>query len=438
MVRNGLLSLVYMLRVRVLISLFFIWSWAFSQSDIQLKIKSLEQKGLPYFWNAEIELSIRDWLKNENQSTSIFLGRYLHYANTINPILTEKNLPWFLAYMPAGSTGFEPRYRDEGGSSGMWPMGFTMGKKYGLKQTALFDERRDPLKSSYAALSYLNDLHIIYKDWLKAITAFRIGAIRMNQIIHELDGDLDFDRIYLVLEPEERIPIIQFYSAVVVLTYAKDFGIKPVPYVELPSSQVLSISEPVPFSLLNEKLGIGLMELRLLNPELRADVIPFMGSNFIFRLPKEYVGRYNLMRDSIPGWMQYYGGKEASPAPRLPNVVIQEEVVAMENKDTSVSMEIASNDQSVVDAVGITPPRPKTSEYKVWVYYRVKAGDAVYTLSDVFDCSPEQMKQWNRLRSNSLVVGTQLKFYIPATKKSYYTKINSMSISQKRNLAAKD
>jgi hypothetical protein len=48
------------------------------------------------------------------------------------------------------------------------------------------------------------------------------------------------------------------------------------------------------------------------------------------------------------------------------------------------------------------------------------------------------MKQWNRLRSNSLVVGTQLKFYVPATKKSYYTKINSMSISQKRNLAAKD
>jgi len=427
-----------MLRVRVLISLFFIWSWAFSQSDIQLKIKSLEQKGLPYFWNAEIELSIRDWLKNENQSTSIFLGRYQYYSAMINPILADKKLPWFLAYMPAGSTGFEPRYRDEGGSSGMWPMGFTMGKKYGLKQTALFDERRDPTKSSQAALSYLNDLHIIYKDWLKAITAFRIGAIRMNQIIHELDGELDFERIYLLLEPEERIPIIQFYSAVGVLHYAKDFGIKPLPFAELGSAQVLSVSEPVPFSLLNEKLGIGLMELRMLNPELRADVIPYMGSDFVFRLPKEYVSRYNSMRDSIPGWLHGFGSNDHGVVRRLPNVEIKEEVVAMENKDTAVLMEIASNDQSVVDAVGITPPRPKTSEYKVWVYYRVKAGDAVYTLSDVFDCSPEQLKQWNRLRSNSLVVGTQLKFYVPATKKSFYTKINSMSISQKRNLAAKD
>ena len=427
-----------MLRVRVLISLFFIWSWAFSQSDIQLKIKSLEQKGLPYFWNAEIELSIRDWLKNENQSTSIFLGRYQYYSAMINPILADKKLPWFLAYMPAGSTGFEPRYRDEGGSSGMWPMGFTMGKKYGLKQTALFDERRDPTKSSQAALSYLNDLHIIYKDWLKAITAFRIGAIRMNQIIHELDGELDFERIYLLLEPEERIPIIQFYSAVVVLHYAKDFGIKPLPFAELGSAQVLSVSEPVPFSLLNEKLGIGLMELRMLNPELRADVIPYMGGDFVFRLPKEYVSRYNSMRDSIPGWLHGFGGNDHGVVRRLPNVEIKEEVVAMENKDTAVLMEIASNDQSVVDAVGITPPRPKTSEYKVWVYYRVKAGDAVYTLSDVFDCAPEQLKQWNRLRSNSLVVGTQLKFYVPATKKSFYTKINSMSISQKRNLAAKD
>jgi len=427
-----------MLRVRVLVSLFFIWSWAFSQSDIQLKIKSLEQKGLPYFWNSEIELSIQDWLKNENQSTSIFLGRYQHYSKLIDPILTSKKLPWFLACMPAGSTGFEPRYRDEGGSSGMWPMGFTMGKKYGLKQTALFDERRDPLKSSQAALSYLNDLHIIYKDWLKAITAFRIGAIRMNQIIHELDGDLDFDRIYLMLEPEERIPIIQFYSAVVVLSYAKDFGIKPVFYNELASQQVISVGQPLPFSLLNERLGVGLMELRMLNPEFRADVIPYMGSNFVFRLPKEYVVRYNAMRDSIPGWLAVSSGSSVGVASRLPAIVIQEESVAMENRDTSETMEIASTDQSVVDAAGVTPPRPKTSEYKIWVYYRVKAGDAVYTLSDVFDCTPEQMKQWNRLRSNSLKVGATLKFYVPATKKSFYTKINAMSISQKRNLAAKD
>lgn len=427
-----------MLRVRVLVSLFFIWSWAFSQSDIQLKIKSLEQKGLPYFWNSEIELSIQDWLKNENQSTSIFLGRYYYYSTLVDPILTDKKLPWFLAYLPAGSTGFEPRYRDEGGSSGMWPMGFTMGKKYGLKQTALFDERRDPIKSSQAALSYLNDLHIIYKDWLKAITAFRIGAIRMNQIIHELDGDLDFDRIYLMLEPEERIPIIQFYSAVVVLSYAKEFGIKPLPFSEIPAQQVLSVGEPLPFSVLNEHLGVGLMELRMLNPEFRADVIPYMGSNFVFRLPKGYVLRYNAMRDSIPGWLNAYSGNGTVAVSKLPPIEIKQEPVAMENKDTAETMEIASTDQSVVDAAGVTPPRPKTSEYKIWVYYRVKAGDAVYTLSDVFDCTPEQMKQWNRLRSNSLKVGTQLKFYIPATKKTYYTRINSMSISQKRNLAAKD
>ena len=63
------------LKVRVLLALFFVWSWAFSQSDIQLKIKSLESKGLPYFYNNDIEQTVKDWLKNENQSTSIFLGR---------------------------------------------------------------------------------------------------------------------------------------------------------------------------------------------------------------------------------------------------------------------------------------------------------------------------------------------------------------------------
>jgi LysM repeat protein len=86
---------------------------------------------------------------------------------------------------------------------------------------------------------------------------------------------------------------------------------------------------------------------------------------------------------------------------------------------------------------------PKTilsgpADTKVWVYYKIKSGDAVYTLSDIFDCTPEQLKSWNRLQGNQLRVGSLLKFYVPSKRKAYYVKLNALTIAQKRNIAGTD
>jgi LysM repeat protein len=111
--------------------------------------------------------------------------------------------------------------------------------------------------------------------------------------------------------------------------------------------------------------------------------------------------------------------------------------------DTAVGVAISKSDQSITDSTGVTPPLPKNigntpTESKVWVYYKVKSGDAVYTLSDIFDCTPEQMKSWNHLHSNQLKVGALLKFYVPVKRKSYYLRLNSLTIAQKRNIAGND
>ena len=64
--------------------------------------------------------------------------------------------------------------------------------------------RRDVEASSVAACKYLAELHNIYKDWPKTITAFRIGAIRLNQAIRLAGNSLDFNDIYAQLTPEEK------------------------------------------------------------------------------------------------------------------------------------------------------------------------------------------------------------------------------------------
>ena len=62
----------------------------------------------------------------------------------------------------------------------------------------------------------------------------------------------------------------------------------------------------------------------------------------------------------------------------------------------------------------------------------------MYTLSDIFDCTPEQLKSWNHVSGNNLQVGASLKFYVLASKKGYYLKLNSLTTAQKRNIAGVD
>jgi LysM repeat protein len=181
-------------------------------------------------------------------------------------------------------------------------------------------------------------------------------------------------------------------------------------------------------------VGVGLSDLRSLNPEFRADMVPYFGTPCNFRLPAVYASIYQSKKDSLIYWI---GNKQGF----IP--IIKTDTIAVVEGDSSINLVVAKGDQSVTDSAGVTPPVPKTilttpADKKIWVYYRVKSGDAVYTLSDIFDCTPEQLKSWNRVSGNNLQVGASLKFYVLASKKGYYLKLNSLTTAQKRNIAGVD
>ena len=74
----------------------------------------------------------------------------------------------------------------------------------------------------------------------------------------------------------------------------------------------------------------------------------------------------------------------------------------------------------------------------VWVEYTVKKQDGLYTLSDIFDCTIEEVKQWNDMTGNGIFIGQKLKFKVDDAKLKEYKKIESMSTEQKLELAKKD
>lgn len=400
----------------------------------EARIRQLGTLGLPYFYNDEVQANIDAWLRNEKQATAEIAGRQAAISDKLEKMGQTHGLPWFVRYIPAANSGLNPRFVDADGSTGIWPLNFSIGKKYGLRQNSLLDERRSFDLSSEAACRYLKDLNLIYKDWLKTIVAFRIGAVRVNQLIR-LSGSLKFDDIYAHMSQEEKTPVLQFYAAVAVLHYLNETDLKATP-PEWPESDTVSVNCQMAFSYFSEQTGISTNTLALLNPEFKTDVIPWFAQPTVLSVPVSSMGAFSKVKDSLCIRLEII-----SKPPVVYDTIVK--VV-----DSVTYIEIKPRSERSPEPV-VTPgpgrpqvqpaPRPQPAPpAKVWVYYKVKSGDGFYTLSDIFDCSIAELKAWNGIRNNKLIAGTTLKFYVPSSRKAYYQQINNMNQAQKRNLALKD
>lgn len=396
--------------------LIFILPGLICAQGYQDKVKQLGQHGVPYFYNADVEANIEKWMRNENGQTSDILGRSVLWFQEMEIARKTHGLPWFIRFIPAANTGYSHLYEGKDGSKGMWPLDYSIGKKYGLLENSYTDMRRDVEASSEAACQYLEDLNTIYRDWLKTITAFRIGAIRLNQVIRLAGNSLEFTDIYNYLTPEEREPIVQFYAAVTVMYFRHDFQLQESVFSKI-SADTVYTQMSLPFPFLDEKLNLESGTIRVLNPQFTRDFVPcFVGTTWL-RVPSDKTQRFADLRDSFAYYLVY---KET----------------AVESNDSLAVLDSAA----LPDTGQITQPEPveDTTQLMVWVWYRIKSGDGFYTLSDIFDCTIDEMKEWNGIRNNDLIANRLIKFYVPAKQVEYYKGMNTLNTAQKRQIATKD
>lgn len=184
-------------------------------------------------------------------------------------------------------------------ATGLWQFMLVTGKHYGLTVNSLIDERRDPVKSSYAAAHYLSDLYKIFGDWNLVIASYNCAPDQVNKAIHRSKGERDYWQIYPYLPKETRGYVPAFIAANYIMTYYCEHNICPMT-TRLPAkTDTVMLGRNVHFEQIAAVCNIDIEQLRSLNPAYRRDMIPGQTAMSPVRLPQTEVGKFLNNEDSI-------------------------------------------------------------------------------------------------------------------------------------------
>src|SRR5690606_22886879 len=117
--------------------------------------------------------------------TKVWLERQGRYGPLIREELRRRGMPEDLLYLALIESGLSPKAYSRAAASGMWQFISETGRRYGLEVSSEVDERRDPIRSTSAALDYLQELYARFGSWYLAAAAYNTGENRIDRILRE-------------------------------------------------------------------------------------------------------------------------------------------------------------------------------------------------------------------------------------------------------------
>ena len=232
-------------------------------------------------------------------SISYMLGASNFYMPIFEEALETFGLPLELRYLPVIESALNPNAVSRVGATGLWQFMLGTGRQYGLNVNSLVDERRDPIRASYAAARYLYDLYRVFGDWNLVIAAYNCGPGNINKAIHRSNGEKDYWRIYPYLPRETRGYVPAFIAANYIMTYYSQHNICPMTSRLPIQTDTIMLNKTVHFEQIAAVVGISVDQLRALNPMYRRDIIPGNTEPMPLRLPLAELNKFIDLEDSV-------------------------------------------------------------------------------------------------------------------------------------------
>ena len=350
---------------------------------------------LPY--NDVVQKFIDRYSGRLRRSVSIMLGAQNFYMPTFEEALESYGLPLELKYLPVIESALNPNAVSRVGATGLWQFMLATGKQYGLEVNSLVDERRDPVRASYAAAHYLRDLYKIFGDWNLVIAAYNCGPDNINKAIHRSNGATDYWQIYPYLPKETRGYVPAFIAANYIMNYYCDHNICPM-QADLPGkTDTVVVSRDVHFEQVAKVLGMEIGQIQQLNPQYRRNIVNGSTRPMALRLPATLVGKFIDNEDSI------YAYRPDVLLAKRTEVDVNEDAPSYSRRSSSSSRSKSSSSRNS------RHKGKKGKKNKGGRNVTIRQGDTLSEMAKRNGTTVKKLKKLNKISGSSIRAGKKLR-----------------------------
>jgi len=335
-------------------------------------------------------------------------SRYLHF---IVEEIEKRGMPTEIALLPFVESAMNPVALSHAQAAGLWQFIPATGLRYDLSQDWWVDERRDVVRSTRAALDYLQAIHAMHgNDWFLALASYNWGenavarAVRNNRA-----KGLPADYLNLRMPNETRHYVPKLIALKHIVMRADEMGVKLPELPDEPYFTSITKTRPIDLTLAAQFAGMSVQEFVALNPSHNRPVIAATRSNRL-RLPADRVEHFSRSMERhvrsgrpLATWQPY----TLAPGESLADVarragITQAELRKANGLDARVQVLAGSRmlapQPGVADEMRIRSfdgPRVYTRVQTPAVHHVVRRGESLGGLARRYGVSVETLRQWN-------------------------------------------
>lgn len=342
---------------------------------------------MPY--NNIVRKFIDQYTGRLRHSVSYMLGATNFYIPIFEEALALYNLPLELKYLPVIESALDPTAVSRKGATGLWQFMLSTAKRYDLKINSLVDERRDPIKASFAAAQYLNDLYKVYGDWNLVIAAYNCGPTSLNKAIHRAGGSKDYWTIYPYLPKETRGYVPAFIAANYVMNYYCEHNICPMRARLIDGNDTVVVNKDLHLEQVASVCGVEMEKIKAFNPQYKTSLVPGNSYDCILRLPSEAALKFIDLGDSV------YSYRSSELLTKRKTVEIDE--AELEKQQYSARRSYSSSRRR----------RSRSSRRSKSV--TIKNGQTLSEIAEKYGTSVSKLRRLNGIKGSSIRAGKKIR-----------------------------
>ncbi|WP_333803541.1 lytic transglycosylase domain-containing protein [Sulfurospirillum sp.] len=355
----------------------------------------------------------------EVYKTKHFL-RTLESGDRFVPILQKKmqeaGVPTEFLYLAMTESSFDPYSSSPARASGIWQFIPETARRYGLVENAYVDERRDPVKSTEAAIAYLMRLHDMFGKWYLAALAYNCGEGAVTKAIAKAGTDdinvlLDENQKFLPKESRlyiRKILMMSFVSGStdIMLDNGSEYLLNRANNATFVK---VSVQNGTHLRDVAESIGISQNELKSYNPHLKHAFTSPIGDKSYIYIPQDRQVAFSQNFDQTKQ-PQKYAIYSTQKGDSLQSVAKKYGMSSQSLMDLNNLKSAALKPKmDIVVPFGVNVPvSAPVATVGVEKMYVIKAGDTIETVSKKYDIPVAQLIKANKKKNALVKVGESI------------------------------